>query len=182
VWFATPVRALGADPTAEPEPLAFSPEERDAARKAAPSLPPGFLAIHPGSGSPSKNWPAQRFASFVQARESAAPWLLVIGPGDEEATSPLAALPGAVPVRDLPLRPLGALLSQAALYLGNDSGITHLAAAAGAPTLALFGPTDPTTWSPLGPHVEVLRSPDATMSALAPALVATAARRLRRRS
>jgi len=181
IWFAAPVRALGADPTPEPEALVFSPEEKEAAGDAAPSLPPGFLAVHPGSGSPSKNWPAERFASFVQQREPAAPWLLVIGPADEEAASPLLGLPGVVPLRDLPLRLLGALLSQAGLYLGNDSGITHLAAATGASTLALFGPTDPATWCPLGPRVKVLRSPDATMTGLAPAVVVTAARQLHRR-
>ncbi len=63
--------------------------------------------------------------------------------------------------------------------MGNDSGVTHLAAAAGAPTLALFGPTDPATWAPLGPRVEVARSPDGTMSGLTPALVTSAAKRLR---
>lgn len=182
IWFAAPVRALGADPTPEPAPLVFSPEEKEAARNAAPSLPQRFLAVHPGSGSPWKNWPAERFASFVKQRDAAAPWLLVIGPADETAASPLLDLPGVVPVRDLPLRSLGALLSQAGLFLGNDSGITHLAAATGAPTLALFGPTDPATWSPLGPRVEVLRSPDATMTGLALAVVATAAGQLHRRS
>ncbi len=178
IWLAGPVRALGAEPTPEPEPLVFSPEEKEVARKAAPSLAPRFLAVHPGSGSPSKSWPGERFASFVRHHEPAAPWVLVIGPADEEAASPLLGLPGVVPVRDLPLRPLGALLSQAGLYLGNDSGVTHLAAAVGAPTLALFGPTDPSTWSPLGPHVKVLRSPDATMTGLTLAVVATAAREL----
>ena len=182
IWFAAPVRALGADPTPEPDPLLFSPEEKEAARNAAPSLAPRFLAIHPGSGSPSKNWPAKNFASFVRRREPGSPWLLVIGPADEAAATPLLGLPGVIPVRNLPLRPLGALLSQAGLYLGNDSGITHLAAGTGAPTLALFGPTDPTTWSPLGPHVKVLRSPDATMTGLDPTVVAAVAEQLHRHS
>ena len=48
------------------------------------------------------------------------------------------------------------MLSQAACYLGNDSGVTHLAGAVGTPTIALFGPTDPATWKPLG-RTTVLR-------------------------
>jgi ADP-heptose:LPS heptosyltransferase len=102
----------------------------------------------------------------------------VIGPGDEETAAPLTGLPGVVPLGPVPVRVLGALLSQAGLYVGNDSGVTHLAAAAGAPTLALFGPTDPATWAPVGPRVEVARSPDARMSGLDSALVDAAAERL----
>ncbi|MEE9264659.1 MAG: glycosyltransferase family 9 protein, partial [Vicinamibacteria bacterium] len=48
------------------------------------------------------------------------------------------------------------VLSQAGVYVGNDSGVSHLAAASGAPTIALFGPTDPSMWAPLGPQVEIL--------------------------
>jgi ADP-heptose:LPS heptosyltransferase len=50
-------------------------------------------------------------------------------------------------------------LAQARLFVGNDSGITHLAAAVGTPVLALFGPTDPAVWAPRGPHVQVGRTP-----------------------
>jgi ADP-heptose:LPS heptosyltransferase len=76
----------------------------------------------------------------------------------------------------LPLRVLGALLARAALYVGNDSGVTHLAAAWGAPTLALFGPTDPAQWAPLGPRVRTLRAPDGRMPSLGVASVLEAAR------
>jgi ADP-heptose:LPS heptosyltransferase len=62
--------------------------------------------------------------------------------------------------------------------VGNDSGVSHLAAAAGAPTLALFGSTDPATWSPIGPRVEAIRSPERKMSSLDPAMVDAAAKRL----
>ena len=57
------------------------------------------------------------------------------------------------------MRTLGAALSRAGLFLGNDSGASHLAAASGAPTLALFGPTDPALWAPVGPSVATLRAP-----------------------
>lgn len=64
-------------------------------------------------------------------------------------------LPGAVRIDDLYL--LACWLARARLYIGNDSGITHLAAAVGTPVLALFGPTDPAVWAPRGPHVRVVR-------------------------
>ena len=64
-------------------------------------------------------------------------------------------LAGAVRIDDL--YELACWLASARLYIGNDSGITHLAAAVGTPVLALFGPTDPAIWAPRGPHVRVLR-------------------------
>jgi ADP-heptose:LPS heptosyltransferase len=108
------------------------------------------------------------------------PWLLVLGPAEEEMMPPLLAAPGVVPVRSLPVRVLGALLAESGLYVGNDSGVSHLAAAAAAPTLVLFGPTDAATWSPIGPRVEVVRSPDGKMSGLDSAIVDAAAKRLLR--
>jgi ADP-heptose:LPS heptosyltransferase len=60
-------------------------------------------------------------------------------------------------VRIEDLYSLARWLARARLYVGNDSGITHLAAAAGAPVLALFGPSDPEIWAPRGPNVRVAR-------------------------
>ncbi len=57
-------------------------------------------------------------------------------------------------------------MSAASHYIGNDSGITHLAAALGTPTLALFGPTDPAQWAPRGPHVRILHTGEASGSSL----------------
>jgi len=61
-----------------------------------------------------------------------------------------------ISARNLNLAQVAALLCRADLYLGNDSGITHLAAAVGAPTVALFGPSDPRRWAPRGPTVRLL--------------------------
>jgi ADP-heptose:LPS heptosyltransferase len=178
IWLAALARRLGGELQSEPAPLVFSPEEHQAAHQAAPSLSPGFLAIHPGSGSPAKNWPADRLAALADARGGGRPWLLVVGPADEEAAAPLCRCAGALPVRELPVRVLGALLGRAGLYVGNDSGVSHLAAAAGAPTLALFGPTDPAVWSPVGPRVGTVRSPTRRMGGLDLASVRAAAARL----
>jgi len=177
-WYAAPVRALGGDPAPDPPTLVFSASEREAARTIADRLPVGFLAVHPGSGSAVKNWPVDRFADLVRARAAERRWLLVGGPADELSVGGLCAVPGALVARALPVRVLGALLAHAGLYVGNDSGVTHLAAAAGAPTLALFGPTDAKTWGPVGPCVETVSSPDGTMEGLDRARVWEAAARL----
>jgi ADP-heptose:LPS heptosyltransferase len=74
---------------------------------------------------------------------------------------------------NLPLDLVAGILSQADLYLGNDSGVTHLAAAVrdaggrATPTVALFGPSDVRLWAPRGPHVRIVQSPDGTMDAMA---------------
>jgi len=154
-WLASPLPAVGI-PLLEVEVPELAPAEPDAraADAIAARLPAGFLALHPGSGSRRKNWPAERFAEL--AGRERAPWLLVQGPADDAAAAVLATVPGAVVARDLPLRTLAALLARAGAYVGNDSGITHLAAAAGAPTVALFGATDPKLWAPIGPRVRIV--------------------------
>jgi ADP-heptose:LPS heptosyltransferase len=178
-WLADGVAPLGGDPGLAPPVLGATAEEEAGAREWLERLGPRFLAVHPGSGSPRKNWPAERFAAVVAALAPDRPWLLAGGPADAEATASLSRLPSVVVARELPVRVLGAVLARAGLYVGNDSGVSHLAAAFGAPTLALFGPTDPAQWAPVGPHVAVVRSPDGTMASLAAAEVITAAERLR---
>ena len=61
---------------------------------------------------------------------------------------------------DLPLEELVELLASCRLFLGHDSGISHLAAACGVPSLLLFGPTDPVMWAPPAPHVRVIKRGD----------------------
>jgi heptosyltransferase-3 len=166
-WYVDAVAELGAEPAAPVPVLVASAAEEGAAREWTDRLGPGFLVVHAGSGSPRKNWPPERFAELVAAAAPDRPWLLVEGPAEVENHSALRHLPHALLARDLPVRVLGAVLGRAGLYVGNDSGVSHLAAAFGAPTVALFGPTDPALWSPVGPRVSVLRSPDGTMGALA---------------
>lgn len=142
----------------------------DAAMRAAlpllRELPPRFVAIHPGSGSTEKNWPVERFAALLTSLPAGEAWLLLEGPADEGPASALARLAGARVARRLPIPVVAALLSRAAVYLGNDSGITHLAAATGTSTFALFGSTDPATWGPRGPRVHVIRAPSGDLSRL----------------
>ncbi len=155
--------------------LAFTAGEQREAGERTRSLPPRFLAVHPGSGSPSKNWPLHHFHEAARRLAGEAPWLLVAGPAEEN----LAAPGGSLLARDWPLRVLGAALARAGLFVGNDAGVSHLAAATGAPTLALFGPTDPALWAPVGPRVATLRAPGAALEALDLEAVVSAGLRLR---
>lgn len=166
VWLAEPTRELGAEPAAPPPDLVATPAEIDAAMPWLDRLPPGFLAVHPGSGSPAKNWAPSGFRALVEQLSADRPWLLIEGPADEAAAASLRSHPRAVRAHGLPARVLGAVLARAGLYVGNDSGVSHLAAAFGAPTLALFGPTDPAVWSPVGRRVTIVRSRDGTMAGL----------------
>lgn len=166
VAFTAPSLALGGAPLVEPPVLRPRPEDEQAALPFLQKLPRGFLAVHAGSGSPRKNWPATRFAELVNELTGAFPFLVVQGPADETAVGGLLGRPSAIVASGLPLRLLGALLSQAGLYVGNDSGVSHLAAAWGAPTLALFGPTASDVWAPIGPRVACLQAPEGSLDRL----------------
>ena len=144
------------------------------------------IAIHPGSGSPRKNWPAESWQRLIE--KLSAPVALILGEPELERFEVGPAL-GAVPshssvprhadkrqpyfetsplresapsnVLQLINRPLEELvdhLSQCRLFLGHDSGISHLAAACGVRCVLLFGPTNPAVWAPPAPNVRVLRS------------------------
>jgi ADP-heptose:LPS heptosyltransferase len=177
-WLAQAVARLGSDPAITPPVFAASAAERPQAQPWLDRLSPRFLAMHPGSGAAGKNWPADRFAALAERLAAGHPFLLVEGPADADAAAPARAIPGTVHARDLPPRVLGAVLAHASLYVGNDSGVSHLAAAWGAPVLALFGPTDPALWAPVGPRVRVLRATDERMDSLELEVVERAAREI----
>lgn len=111
------------------------------------------LVVHPGSGGLAKRWTADGFAAL--ARLAQAP-LVLLGPAEEELASRFAGLPVA---KDWSLRRVAATLASARAFVGNDSGVSHLASWL-CPTLALFGPTDPKVWAPVGPFAEVLAAGD----------------------
>ncbi|MBV8552265.1 MAG: glycosyltransferase family 9 protein [Acidobacteriaceae bacterium] len=104
------------------------------------------IVIHPFSGGVRKNWPLENYRRLADGLPLKIDW--TCGPEEE--------LPGATRFADL--ASLASWIRGARLYIGNDSGITHLAAAAGCPTLALFGPTNPAVWAPRGRNVRVLHS------------------------
>jgi ADP-heptose:LPS heptosyltransferase len=117
------------------------------------------VAVHPGSGSRQKCWPVERFAGLLnRLRRMEAQIIIVSGPADKEIVERLKAkVNDDFPLVDhLSLPKLAAVLKQCNLFIGNDSGITHLAAAVGVRTLAIFGPTDPKIWGPRGELVKIL--------------------------
>lgn len=116
--------------------------------------------LHPGAGGRRKRWPAERFAEIARRLAGRGCAIAVTqGAADEDAVATLCRALGNVPVRilaDLALPDLATELAEASLFVGNDSGITHLAAMLGIPTLAIFGPYDPVYWSPIGPQIAVV--------------------------
>jgi heptosyltransferase-3 len=136
------------------------------------TLPRPLVAIHPGSGGERKNWPLERWLE-VQRKildDPRAGHLLIIGgESDSSQLSQMSLMRPAhrqTVLENLPLPVLGAVLSQCALFAGHDSGVSHLAAAAGTRCLLLFGPTNPDVWAPANAGVTVLRSPDGQLSNL----------------
>ena len=135
-------------------------------------LPPrdrrrGPVVVHPGSGSPDKCWPAPSFAAVLEWISRRVPAVVLWGPAEEARREGLDRFPP--PNRLSPATPveLAEALAGARLYIGNDSGPGHLAAAVGTPTISLFGPTDPSLWRPLGPRSTVIRAPGSSMESLA---------------
>jgi ADP-heptose:LPS heptosyltransferase len=119
------------------------------------------VAMHIGGGSKKKVWPAGCFAQLSEKliKEDDAEIIVPLGPADEEVAQEYFNLidSNAIsPLNNLPLTRLAAVLKKCSLYLGNDTGITHLAAAVGTPVVALFGPTDPRVWGPRGDNVSIL--------------------------
>lgn len=104
-----------------------------------------YAVIHPFSGSARKNWPLERFRELADQLPMPVRWCA----GPEETLEDA--------VRFDNLYELAGWLASARVYIGNDSGITHLAAAAGARVVAIFGPTDPTVWAPRGERVSVIQ-------------------------
>lgn len=118
-----------------------------------------LVLIHPGSGSAHKCVEAWRLATVIEwLIEAGMTPMLLEGPADRQRVEQvLSSLTTPVSViRELNLSVVAGVLSKAALYLGHDSGITHLAAALAIPTVACFGPTQTSRWGPLGPTVSVL--------------------------
>jgi len=111
------------------------------------------VALHPGSGSGKKNWLFERYLSLADAvRKKGMPVVWLFGPADDGFDLPS----GDIVVSNKPLALCAALLSRCCAFIGNDSGMAHLAAGVGCRTVALFGPSDPMVWSPRGRDVRVI--------------------------
>ena len=169
-----------------PLPVAWTAAQ-DRARAAA-LLPTGrpIIGLGPTANWAPKIWPAENFAALFHSLQAGplpgAVAAVFAGPGDEEkalAAPLLAALPDAIDlVGQLRLPEAAACLARCAMFIGNDSGLMHLAASAGTPTLGLFGPTSAAEYAPAGRNARVVMSSSSRMADLSVDAALAAASRL----
>jgi len=171
---AAAAKTLGLDQTVPP--CIFVAETRRAAARRLVGDGP-VLALGPTANWRGKQWPEERFAELAERLTAAgAPLagarILILGAAEERPR--IARLLSSLPAGRL-LDQMGRLdlltayacLERSSLYVGNDSGLMHLAAAAGAPTLGLFGPSDEGLYGPWGPNARSVRGPESFASMLA---------------
>ncbi|MCR9128676.1 MAG: glycosyltransferase family 9 protein [Alphaproteobacteria bacterium] len=164
---------LGLDPPPGPR-LWLDEGALTKARNLLPSDRP-VIALSPAAAARFKEWPADRFAALAEAVTKPGAALegatvaLFGGPGDEATTAAVASGIDSTDVIDLAgqltIAETGACLAQARIFVGNDSGLMHMAAAAGVPTLGLFGPTDEGVYGPWGDHARSVRAGGAVTEA-----------------
>jgi heptosyltransferase III len=124
-------------------------------------LPHPWLLVHPGAGGPAKCWPAAAFARVITTAAARARMNVIVhqGPADAAAAAALRRHLGAgvVWLVEPSLPALAGALAHAQLYLGNDSGVSHLAATLGVPSVVLFDPRH-LAWTPwwIGAHVRTV--------------------------
>ncbi len=148
----------------------FTEEEIEFAEEFLTPLHPHFIkggsnscdvaAIHPGSGSEKKNWTAEGFAEAAKIlSERGFKVVLISGPADKKTNEKFLNLLDFSPViaENLPIMKLAAIIKRCSFYIGNDSGVTHLAALTGIKTIAIYSHTDPAVWHPIGKKVTVIK-------------------------
>jgi len=141
-----------------------------------PSYPP-YVVLHPFAATSEKTWPREGFLAAADQMQAAGLLpLIVAGPADD--TAPFSKYQV---LRNPPLSGLKSLLSGATLFIGNDSGPAHIAAAFGIPVVVLFGPSDQVTWAPWRTEARVLTSRGG-MGQIAVEEVVAAAQALRNRN
>lgn len=166
---ARPLKTLSlflTDPAARIFP---SEADRSAVQSFRGSARQDSIALHPGSGSETKNWPIENWRELGDSLLLKGHSLVVVaGEADADRARLLQAAWNGKPVQfaeNLPLPQLAAVL-EGSLFIGHDSGISHIAAAAGARCILLFGWTDPAIWAPANANVTVLRAPEGKMELL----------------
>ena len=166
---ALPLQRLGVEINDYVPKVFPSGQDHEFGRNFLAGMDSPFVALHPGSGSVTKNWPLARWIELGDQLLGSDLQLLIVG--GEADQFQLATLQNhwsearARFANNLSLPHLAAVLADA-LFVGHDSGVSHLAAAAGANCVLLFGPTDPTVWAPAGENVRVIRAPDSDLTKL----------------
>lgn len=151
------VSAIGAEPSFQLPYLEVPPAAQLEAAQILRGVRKPFIVIHPGVGpfAPARQWSPAYSALLADRLTERGFTVIITGTEPERSiTAQLEAIPGTVSlVGKTTLPVLAAVLTQASLVIGADSGVVHLAAALERPTLALFGPTNPEAWQPLGATV-----------------------------
>lgn len=153
-------RELVTNPSAWPIPDAWRRSARRIVSTLGISLNSRYCVLHPGAGSPDKCWPLE---SYMQLADGLFPTVFVLGPAEVDRwpskdTEKLSAQFRVIICPEL--ETLAGLLSEAQLFIGNDSGPGHLSAAVGTPTVSLFGPTRAEQFSPVGRAVRTIAAED----------------------
>jgi ADP-heptose:LPS heptosyltransferase len=159
------VRHLGIDADDRSEVMTLTPQDRLAARDLMRRHGIGekdvVVVMHPGAGKPKNRWPAEKFAELAISLHRPFEIRLVIVWGAKEQELGLdlrrRLIFEPIVLFGLSLRQLAAVLSLADAFICNDTGVMHLAAAVGTPLVAIFGPTDPGEWKPIGRKFIALR-------------------------
>jgi heptosyltransferase III len=169
---AEPMEQLGLKVETLAENLYPSADDRQFAREFLQDCARPIVALHPGSGNEGKNWPLQNWIdlgdSLLGSSSFQGSILIVGGEADTTKTRRLESIWSNPRVRfaeNLMLPHLAAVLEHAT-FVGHDSGISHLAAAAGANSILLFGPTNPAIWAPQGENVKIIRAPKGDLRGL----------------
>jgi heptosyltransferase-2 len=146
------------------------------------ALGPVLVGMQPGASYTAKQWPPEGFAAVADALATDGVGIVILGgPGEEEAAramrramrAPAVDLTGATKMRET----MG-VVSHLSLFVGNDTGVNHIAAGLGVPTVALFGPTPARKWGNVGPAAAVLKAPGGDLDRLPADEVVAAAQRL----
>jgi ADP-heptose:LPS heptosyltransferase len=120
-----------------------------------------LIGFHPGAGKVPNRWPAESFAELIDrlSGHSGGAAFLTSGPMDEEVVTTTAKqLKGLVQIiGNQSIRTIASIIKEADLFVSNDTGVMHIAAAVGTPVVALFGPTDPLQWAPIGPMIRYIQ-------------------------
>ena len=162
-YHAMAFSALGLPIRGEEPSLPLSGEDSEQARRILETLPldgKRWVMIHPAARYWFKAWPAGRFAALADVLYEQGFQSVLVGSRDEQSVEteilqaakyPLASLVGKTSLFEL-----AALMTQCRLFIGNDAGPMHMAAAVGCPVVALFGPSDPAVWGPRGKYTKTI--------------------------
>ena len=144
----------------------------------APSAPIPVLALAPGANWPGKVWPHQAFAKLVRLLANDFKEVLLLGGPDDFELAKSISDRSPIPTKNLcgktTLTETAACLSRATAFVGNDSGVGHMAAALGIPTMTLFGEGDPQRYRPWGDKAGIVLAPNKNLGALSPEKVVQA--------